>query len=41
MQPGETWLLILGVDPKSGFKDSDVDWNIFLEPPEQLEDSVA
>ncbi len=41
MRPGETWLLILGVDAKSGFDDSDVDWNVFLEPPERLEDSAA
>ncbi len=34
MKSGETWLVVVEVDPKSGFKNEDVDWTVFETPPE-------
>ena len=34
MKPGQNWLIVVGVDPGTEFKDPDVDWTIFLNPPD-------
>ena len=35
MKQGETWLVVVEVDPDSGFKNEDLDWTIFETPPKK------
>ena len=41
MKLDETWLVVIGVDPKSGLSDTAVDLSVFLDPPEDLDDSAV
>ena len=40
MKPGETWLVIVEVDPDSGFGNEDVDWTLFETPPDSPDNPV-
>lgn len=33
MKPDEKWLIVVGVDPESEFKNTEIDWNIFQKRP--------
>ncbi len=41
MKPGQTWLVVVEVDPDSRFGNEDVDWTIFETPPDRLENSAT